>query len=89
MCDLQRVYGMAVCVCLFLILRQSFCIHGWPGTGNVDQGALELREVYLPLPQSAGMKGKPHSSQLAHSVFLAAPPLIGIAFSFTVLGSTV
>jgi hypothetical protein len=41
-------------------LGHSLCSPGCPGTCSIDQAGLELTEICLPLPLSAGIKGVCH-----------------------------
>ena len=52
-----------VFVFIFLHDRVSLCSPGCPETCSVDQAGLELTEIRLPLPPSAGIKGVHHHHQ--------------------------
>lgn len=67
-----------VSFCLFVCLFSEtgyYCVP-CPGACFIDQTSLELTEVLLPQPPSAGMKGVCHCVQL---------PIFFNSYSFTVL----
>jgi hypothetical protein len=61
---------------LFFIFRDrvSLCSPGCPGTHSVDQAGLELTEMHLPLPPSAGIKGVHYNYPAHQEIFKLIQP---------------